>query len=166
MSRGSCSATRNSRWLHFCKGWRCHCEGREPYQRSQNGEDSHILQYHAIKHAELKAIDAIISNLALTPPDRRGGQLLALRCVMDVETAASVVVRGFQESIRGERPKYNLCTKFAVFFYIIPHPVPPPTLYPARGGLCLAKAIIPLRGFCVTKNILCRFLLTDYRCNR
>lgn len=31
----------------------------------------------ATRHAELEAIDAIISNPALTPPDRRSAQLLS-----------------------------------------------------------------------------------------
>lgn len=72
--------------MRFCEGRRRHCKGEKPYERTQKRvfhnewRDWWCSEHNnsqATRHAELEAIDAIISDPTLTPPERHGARLLS-----------------------------------------------------------------------------------------
>ncbi|KAF8516633.1 cytidine deaminase-like protein [Gautieria morchelliformis] len=112
---------------------------------------------NATRHAELEAIDAIISNPALKPTDRRGAQLLSETilyvtvepCIMCASALRQVGIKEVYFGCRNDR--FGGCGGVLGVNQSIPHPTLPP--YPARGGLRREEAIMLLRRFYITENV-------------
>jgi len=112
---------------------------------------------NATRHAELEAIDAIISNPNLTPPERRGSNLLSDTtlyvtvepCIMCASALRQV---GIKEVVYGcGNDRFGGCGSFLGVNQALPHPVL--RSYPVQGGLRREEAIMLLRRFYITENV-------------
>ncbi|KAK7027347.1 tRNA(adenine34) deaminase [Paramarasmius palmivorus] len=94
---------------------------------------------NATRHAELEAIDSILSDKQLTPEITR------------YPLSTTILQLGIQEVFYGcGNDRFGGCGSVLGVNNDLPHPVHPP--YKATGGFCREEAIMILRRFYITEN--------------
>ncbi|KIJ32352.1 hypothetical protein M422DRAFT_61562 [Sphaerobolus stellatus SS14] len=112
---------------------------------------------NATRHAELEAIDAIISDPELTPPEKRGPKLLSDTilyvtvepCIMCASALRQVGIKAVYYGCGNDR--FGGCGSVLGVNENLPHPAL--SSYSAFTGLRREEAIMLLRRFYITENV-------------